>query len=91
MRLASLRSQFAIVGTIGGGIFKYNVESGEGRGSWPKDYTETVAESRNKLASRIVGSVKRTMKEVIGDDRLTTGDKIKRERMEKAKEEVRTQ
>ena len=75
--------EFAVVGTRGGGIFKYNVESGEGRGSFPKNYTETVKERRDRLQSKLIGSVKRTMKEVLGDNDVTTSDANKRERMNK--------
>lgn len=49
---------FALVGTRGGVIYRYNIQSGIPRGSYPKDATDVKDERRR----REVGSVKRTMK-----------------------------
>ena len=50
---------FAVVGTKGGVIYKYNVQSGNTRGCFPRD-AEDEAEDRQKRLQ--MGDVKRTMK-----------------------------
>lgn len=50
---------FAVVGTKGGVIYKYNVQSGNTRGSYPRDAT---AKDEGKGKTLIAGDVKRTMR-----------------------------
>jgi len=55
----SVCGNFALVGTRGGVIYKYNMQSGIPRGSYPRDAAE---ENENlKRKSKLAGSVKRTM------------------------------
>ncbi|GKY99253.1 hypothetical protein MPSEU_000880600 [Mayamaea pseudoterrestris] len=51
---------FAIVGTRGGFIYKYNVQSGHARGAYPR--TIEVDANGKKQKSRLPGDVGRTMK-----------------------------
>lgn len=55
---------FALVGTIGGVIYKYNLQSGLPRGSYPRDATvQTAAEERRRLNGlKRPGDVGRTMR-----------------------------
>ena len=51
---------FAIVGTRGGMIYKYNVQSGHTRGSFPRSVDEAVKNKRRK--ANLPGNIDRTMK-----------------------------
>ena len=53
---------FAMVGTRGGVIYRYNVQSGNPRGSYPRDATEK--EEKKQTKARIIGDVVRTTKEL---------------------------
>ena len=55
---------FALVGTMGGVVYKYNLQSGLPRGSYPRDATvPTAAEERQRLAGlKRPGDVGRTMR-----------------------------
>jgi U3 small nucleolar RNA-associated protein 21 len=50
---------FAIVGTRGGIIYKYNVQSGVARGSYPRNATDEKEEAKTK---NVAGDVSRTMR-----------------------------
>lgn len=50
---------FCLVGTRGGVIYKYNIQSGHPRGSYPKKFTEL---HEKKKGHRIAGDVNRTLK-----------------------------
>jgi U3 small nucleolar RNA-associated protein 21 len=55
---------FALVGTLGGAVYKYNLQSGLPRGSYPRDATSLTAEEE-RLRSRglkFAGDVGRTMR-----------------------------
>jgi len=51
---------FALVGTKGGIIYKYNVQSGHQRGSYPKNWE--VGHDHRQKKPRAVGDISRTMK-----------------------------
>ena len=51
---------FAVVGTMGGIIYKYNVQSGNTRGCYPRDAEEDEDSRKRKLLK--AGNIKRTMK-----------------------------
>ena len=51
---------FALVGTVGGMIYKYNMESGLARGSYPTNSTD----GKKKTNRRLIGSVHRTATEI---------------------------
>jgi U3 small nucleolar RNA-associated protein 21 len=51
---------FALVGTRGGIIYKYNVQSGNPRGSYPRDATDEKGQRQTK--AKEAGDVNRTMK-----------------------------
>lgn len=55
---------FALVGTLGGVVYKYNLQSGLPRGSFPRDATsQTVEEEkRRKKGLKFAGDVGRTMR-----------------------------
>lgn len=53
---------FAVVGTKGGIIYKYNVQSGNTRGCYPRDADDGDDEGRKRRL--LAGDVKRTMKEL---------------------------
>jgi U3 small nucleolar RNA-associated protein 21 len=50
---------FAVVGTCGGTIYRYNVQSGMPRGSYPRD-AALANNGRNKKKASVVGNVHRT-------------------------------
>jgi U3 small nucleolar RNA-associated protein 21 len=55
---------FALVGTLGGVVYKYNLQSGLARGSYPRDATSLTAEEermRNR-GLKFAGDVGRTMR-----------------------------
>lgn len=49
---------FAVVGTKGGVIYKYNIQSGMPRGSFPRDATDPAA--KLKRGAKVAGNVNRT-------------------------------
>jgi len=51
---------FAVVGTAGGVIYKYNIQSGMPRGSFPRDATD--ATEKLKRGAKVAGNVNRTTK-----------------------------
>ncbi|KAL9191150.1 hypothetical protein ACHAXT_000856 [Thalassiosira profunda] len=55
---------FALVGTVGGVVYKYNLQSGLPRGSFPKDATSLTDEEerRRKKGMKVAGDVGRTMR-----------------------------
>ena len=79
---------FALVGTLGGVIYKYNLQSGLPRGSFPRDATTQTAEEerRRQKGLKFAGDVGRTMR--ILEKNATKGgmmpsdiDQAERERM----------
>jgi U3 small nucleolar RNA-associated protein 21 len=50
---------FALVGTLGGVIYKYNVQSGNPRGSFPRNEDDASAKSKKRL---MPGDITRTIK-----------------------------
>ena len=50
---------FAVVGTKGGVIYKYNVQSGMPRGSFPRDATDS---KKGKKGEKMAGNINRTTK-----------------------------
>eukprot|EP00571_Detonula_confervacea_P005503 CAMPEP_0172319220 /NCGR_PEP_ID=MMETSP1058-20130122/37094_1 /TAXON_ID=83371 /ORGANISM="Detonula confervacea, Strain CCMP 353" /LENGTH=1390 /DNA_ID=CAMNT_0013034219 /DNA_START=78 /DNA_END=4250 /DNA_ORIENTATION=- len=55
---------FALVGTVGGVVYKYNIQSGLPRGSFPRDATSATSEEerRRKKGLKTAGDVGRTMR-----------------------------
>jgi U3 small nucleolar RNA-associated protein 21 len=55
---------FALVGTVGGIVYKYNIQSGIPRGSFPRDATSLTEEEerRRKKGIKVAGDVGRTMR-----------------------------
>ena len=53
---------FAVVGTKGGTIYKYNVQSGSARGSYPRDAGENEGDDGYNRKVMSAGDVKRTTK-----------------------------
>lgn len=55
---------FALVGTLGGVVYKYNLQSGLPRGSFPRDATTKTAEEERQRQRRLkfAGDVGRTMR-----------------------------
>jgi len=55
---------FAVVGTAGGVCYRYNLQSGMPRGSYPRDATDQTEEERKirKKGMRFAGDVGRTMR-----------------------------
>ncbi|KAL7532032.1 hypothetical protein ACHAXR_006047, partial [Thalassiosira sp. AJA248-18] len=55
---------FALVGTVGGVVYKYNLQSGLPRGSYPRDATSLTAdeERRRRKGLKSAGDVGRTMR-----------------------------
>ena len=55
---------FALVGTIGGVVYKYNIQSGIPRGSFPRDAASSTEEEerRRKKGMKVAGDVGRTMR-----------------------------
>lgn len=51
---------FAVVGTKGGVIYKYNLQSGMPRGSFPRDATDDV--NKNGKNAKLAGNINRTTK-----------------------------
>jgi U3 small nucleolar RNA-associated protein 21 len=51
---------FAVVGTKGGVIYKYNIQSGMPRGSFPRDATDDV--NKNGKNAKFAGNINRTTK-----------------------------
>eukprot|EP00956_Cyclotella_meneghiniana_P022364 scaffold42258_cov71-Cyclotella_meneghiniana.AAC.8 len=60
----SVCGNFALVGTVGGVIYKYNLQSGLPRGSYPKDaITQTEEEERRrKRGLKVAGDVGRSIR-----------------------------
>jgi U3 small nucleolar RNA-associated protein 21 len=54
---------FALIGTKGGTIYRYNVQSGIARGSYPRLGTDSE-ENRDKKKTKAIGDVNRTMKAI---------------------------
>jgi U3 small nucleolar RNA-associated protein 21 len=54
---------FALIGTKGGTIYRYNVQSGIARGSYPRLGTDSE-ENREKKKAQAIGDVNRTMKAI---------------------------
>ena len=52
---------FALVGTKGGTIYRYNVQSGMARGSYPRDATNSGSDGKG-TGSGVAGSLERTMR-----------------------------
>ena len=87
---------FAVVGSRGGVIYKYNLQSGMERGTYPKNVEEVGVrdgERRAMMPSKLPGSVKRTMKVLtpgeVGTSNLDRKQEEKRRREEE--EERRTE
>jgi len=55
---------FALVGTVGGVVYKYNIQSGIPRGSFPRDANSLTEEEerRRKKGIKVAGDVGRTMR-----------------------------
>lgn len=55
---------FALVGTVGGVVYKYNIQSGIPRGSFPRDAASMTEEEerRRKKGIKVAGDVGRTMR-----------------------------
>jgi len=55
---------FALVGTVGGVVYKYNIQSGIPRGSFPRDAASLTEEEerRRKKGIKVAGDVGRTMR-----------------------------
>ena len=55
---------FALVGTVGGVVYKYNIQSGIPRGSFPRNETSLTEEDelRRKKGIKVAGDVGRTMR-----------------------------
>jgi U3 small nucleolar RNA-associated protein 21 len=51
---------FAVVGTKGGAIYKYNIQSGMPRGSFPRDATDS--KGKTKKNAKVAGNINRTTK-----------------------------
>jgi len=83
---------FAVVGTLGGTIYKYNVQSGNARGSYPRDAGDDKSCGRRKLQP---GDVKRTTKALEKrmkiSNRATNLDKVDKDSIEEALIEQRRQ
>ena len=76
---------FALVGTRGGIVYKYNLQSGMERGTYPKDAKEGDGVERFKT-SKLPGSVKRTLK-VLDGGKVVTSNLEKKEEMERKRGE----
>jgi U3 small nucleolar RNA-associated protein 21 len=55
---------FALIGTVGGVVYKYNIQSGIPRGSFPRDATSVTEEEerRREKGKKVAGDVGRTMR-----------------------------
>ena len=73
--------QFACVGTRGGVVFRYNVESGEARGAFPRHY----GEAEDDRGSRLAGSIKTTERALLKGTKVGTGSEVQREEEARAK------
>lgn len=83
---------FCLVGTKGGAIYKYNVQSGIPRGSYPRN--ETDEEDRAAFAKeRMIGNVSRTMKKLEKQsnisNRTSDMDKVEEDNVRDAKVQER--
>ena len=72
---------YAVVGTVGGAIYKYNVQSGEPRGTYPLEIFEdddTWEVTKSKMESKLPGSVKRSLKMMERKNKVVINNKSRR-------------
>ncbi|EED95247.1 WD40-repeat protein [Thalassiosira pseudonana CCMP1335] len=61
---------FALVGTLGGVVYKYNLQSGLPRGSFPRDATSQTASHEDAVVGIAVDSLNKTMVTAGADSKL---------------------
>ena len=65
---------FALIGTRGGVIYKYNIQSGMQRGTFPKELTNIQETLKLHKPSSLPGSVKTTLKKIQPDAHVSANE-----------------
>jgi len=65
---------YALVGTRGGTIYKYNIQSGIARSSYPKMLDSSLGSAQQNRPSNLPGSVKTTLKKIQPDKMLSPNE-----------------